>query len=195
MLLEPYKKFPCKHLHFDFAKEPWEINGYWDLRKKIFCEEQKIFAGTDADKNDVHAIPVIGSCACMGMNDQVIGVVRIDERRPGIWYGSRLGVAMDYRTLSRFKAYHLFHDNRVVHPFTLSVGASLIYKAVSTANAIGCNQFLANVQHQNVSFFQRLHWKSKEEIILHGHLHHVMEADLSFYKPSAYVHGISQLSA
>ena len=124
----------------------------------------------------------------MGMEDQVVGIVRIDEREPGVWWGSRLGVAQEYRTTSRYNAYHLFPKNETVNPFTLSVGASLIYKAVSTAHAIGCHKFLAFVQEQNVKFFSRLHWDSLEVVNLHGRIHHKMEADLNFYAPSIYAH-------
>ncbi len=195
MLFDSYKKYRCTHLSFGFAEEPWEQKGYWALRKKIFCEEQQLFDTTDQDLIDTTAIPIIASCTCMGMNDQIIGIVRIDERSPGIWYGSRLGVAREYRTLSHFHAYHLFEHNEVIPPFTMAVGASLIFKAVSTANALGCRQFFANVQHQNVSFFERLHWKSLSEVTILGHLHHVMEADLSYYPPSVYTHEHIRLSA
>lgn len=186
MLLEPFKKAKCRHLRFDFATEPWEQRQYWMLRKEIFCKEQKIFKGTDRDIIDNNAIPIISKNACMGMEDQVVGVVRIDEKETGVWWGSRLGVAQEYRTTSRYNAYHLFPKNETVNPFTLSVGASLIYKAVSTANALGCHRFLAYVQEQNVKFFSRLHWNSLEEVSLHGRIHHKMEADLDFYAPSVY---------
>lgn len=187
MLFDAFKKYKCQHLAFGFAEEAWELNGYWNLRSSIFCKEQKLFAEHDRDEIDNHAIPIIASCTCMGMNDQVVGVVRIDERSPGVWYGSRLGVAREYRTVSNFHAYQLFEHNEAIAPFTMAVGASLIFKAVSTANAIGCERFLANVQHQNVAFFERLHWKSLGETQILGHLHHRMEADLSYYPASAYV--------
>lgn len=195
MVFDNFKKIRCNHLSFDFANEVWEKNQYWNLRKEIFCKEQQIFEDSDKDLYDENALRIIATCLCMGMHDQVVGVVRIDERQPRIWYGSRLGVAAEYRTLSRFNAYDLFENNEVINPFTISVGASLIFKAVSTANALGCDKFLANVQHQNVSFFERLHWKSLDQIELHGHLHHVMEADLSFYPASAYVHTILKHTA
>ena len=195
MLFDTFKKYKCTHLSFGFAEELWEQNGYWDLRKAIFCKEQKLFEDTDRDSIDEYAIPIIASCTCMGMNDQVVGIVRIDERSQGIWYGSRLGVTREYRTLSHFNAYHLFENNELIPPFTLAVGASLIFKAVSTANAIGCTQFLANVQYQNVSFFERLHWKSLGEVTILGHLHHIMEADLSYYPASVYAHKHVRLSA
>ena len=59
-----------------------------------------------------------------------------------------------------------------------ALGAGLIYKAVSTAHAIGCHEFLATVQHQNARFFQRLHWEPLEELELFGIQHVKMRADL-----------------
>ncbi|SRR5579883_2336343 len=92
----------------------------------------------------------------------VLGVVRIYEAEPRLWYGGRLGVHQDYRRAGR-------------------IGKGLIYKAVTTANTWGCDRFLATVQLQNVRFFQRQHWHSLEEITVHGLPHHLMEADLNHY--------------
>jgi putative N-acetyltransferase (TIGR04045 family) len=71
------------------------------------------------------------------------------------------------------------------HRKALQVGKGLIYKAVTTANAWGCDRFLATVQLQNVRFFQRLHWHFLEKIDIHGLPHHLMEADLNHYPPSS----------
>jgi putative N-acetyltransferase (TIGR04045 family) len=65
-----------------------------------------------------------------------------------------------------------------------AIGAGLIYKAVSTAHALGCQEFLATVQHQNARFFERLHWKPLGEMELFGLRHVKMRADLSFYPPA-----------
>ena len=62
-----------------------------------------------------------------------------------------------------------------------ALGAGLIYKAVSTASALGCHEFLATVQQQNARFFQRLHWQPLENITLHGLPHVLMRADLNYY--------------
>ncbi|XGV98768.1 MAG: MSMEG_0567/Sll0786 family nitrogen starvation N-acetyltransferase [Leptolyngbya sp. BL-A-14] len=94
----------------------------------------------------------------------ILGVVRIYEPEPGLWYGGRLGVHEDYRRAAR-------------------IGKGLIYKAVTTANTWGCDRFLATVQLQNVRFFQRQHWYSLEEMTIHGLPHHLMEADLNYYPP------------
>ncbi|MEO0541776.1 MAG: MSMEG_0567/Sll0786 family nitrogen starvation N-acetyltransferase [Cyanobacteria bacterium P01_A01_bin.105] len=97
--------------------------------------------------------------------DRVVGVVRIYEETPRLWYGGRLGVHPDFRRVGR-------------------IGKGLIQKAVTTAHTWGCDRFLATVQQQNVRFFTRLHWQSLEEIDIVGRPHHLMEADLAFYPPT-----------
>ena len=141
------------------------INGYWELRSAIFCEEQHLFEATDRDEIDADAYPITaihhGSSHC----GQVVGVVRIVEQQPRIWYGGRLGVQREFRR----------HNQ---------IGKGLIWKAVTTAHGWGCDRFLATVQIQNVRFFQRLHWLSIDELEIKGIRHHLMEADLSYYLPA-----------
>jgi putative N-acetyltransferase (TIGR04045 family) len=185
VILDPPSTPKCRHLHFRFAREPWERQGYYALRRDIFCEEQGIFEDTDRDEHDADALPIVAVRNCMGVGDEVVGVVRIDERAPGIWWGSRLGVAESYRSLTDFTAHNVFDDEELLR-FS-SVGATLIYKAVSSAHAFGAQRFFAHVQRQNVSLFRRLHWDSIEEVTLHGRLHHKMEADLSCYPASSLV--------
>ena len=185
MIIEKPLPYKGKYITFDFASEAWQQRQYWNLRKEIFCDEQKIFEGQDRDTIDLNAIPIVAQCSFGGAVDQVIGVVRIDEREPGKWFGSRLGVAELYRLLSGFNSDKLFDKNIPIHPFTLGVGAALIFKAVSTATALGCKEFYAHVQVQNVKLFERLHWKVLEIVTLHGMEHAFMQADLSYYPPSA----------
>lgn len=143
---------------FKLGKSPAEIEAYFRLRHLIFTEEQQLFEN-DVDEFDNIAYPIIAVD-----QDQVVGVVRIYEIKPRIWYGGRLGTHPDYRKGWR-------------------IGKELIYKAVTTANTWGCDQFLATVQLQNVRFFQRLHWRSQKELMICGRPHHLMEADLDFYPP------------
>lgn len=185
MIIETPTPYKCNYITFDFPQEKWQYEQYWALRKSIFCDEQKIFQDTDQDDIDELAIPIIAECNYAGQLDQVIGEVRIDERQPGVWWGSRLGVSVPYRQLSRFNTSGLFDDQIAIHPFTMNVGGALIYKAVSTALALGSTSFFAYVQEQNVNFFKRMHWESQQTETLHGKLHHLMECDLSCYKPSA----------
>lgn len=144
---------------FKLAKTPDEVNAYFKLRQLIFCQEQALFAEHDIDGIDETAYPIV---AIEPQSQQIVGVVRIYETEPGVWYGGRLGTHPDYR-----KGWQ--------------IGKGLIYKAVTTAHTWGCHQFLATVQLQNVRFFQRLHWQSLQEISLCDRPHYLMEADLNYY--------------
>jgi hypothetical protein len=195
MLFDSFQRFRCNQISFDFAGEFWEVESYYKLRKEIFCNEQKIFEGTDLDSIDQKAMHIISTAECMGMKDEVVGVVRIYEEGPTVWWGSRLGVHPEYRSLKNLQSNHLFNNNIEVHPFAMSVGAGLIFKAVTSAKTMGCSRFYANVQYQNVNFFERLHWKSLRQEMIYGYLHHVMEADLSFYPESKFVNKLVRASA
>ena len=147
------------------------MQGYWSLRRSIFCSEQHVFETSDRDELDRMACPIAalhhGSEpeAEERSQTQVVGVVRIVETEPRLWYGGRLGVHSDFRR----------HNQ---------IGKGLIWKAVTSANGWGCDRFLATVQIQNVRFFRRLHWTSIEEIEIRGIPHHLMQADLDYYRPS-----------
>jgi putative N-acetyltransferase (TIGR04045 family) len=145
---------------FKLATQPQELNAYFALRRTIFAQEQQLFEVDDIDQIDEIAYPIVA----VTPTAKVVGVVRIYEPEPGIWYGGRLGTHPDYR-----KGW--------------AIGKGLIHKAVTTANSWGCQKFLATVQLQNVRFFQRLHWQSLEELTIRDRPHHLMAADLNFYPP------------
>ncbi len=147
---------------FKLAQSPEELQGYYELRRAIFCEEQGVFVEDDTDAVDATAYPIVAIDHEAPIAQSVVGVVRIYEPGPRHWYGGRLGVHPDYRRVGR-------------------IGQGLIYKAVTTANTIGCEEFLATVQLPNVRFFQRLHWNSLAPIELYGLPHHLMQADLRYY--------------
>ena len=149
---------------FKLAIAPAELQGYFDLRQSIFCQEQNLFDGNDEDALDAIAYPIVAIDREAPPDQQVVGVVRIYEEGNRLWYGGRLGVHRDYRRVGR-------------------IGKGLIQKAVTTANTWGCDRFLATVQLQNVRFFRRLHWETLEEITVCDRPHHLMEADLNFYPP------------
>ena len=146
---------------FKLALSEAEREAYFSLRQQIFCEEQGIFQISDRDQYDSIAYPIIA----LNHNSKVVGVVRIYEPEPGLWYGGRLGTHPDYRR-------------------GWKIGKGLINKAVTTANTWGCDRFLATVQLPNVRFFQRLHWNSINEISICNQPHHLMEAELDFYPPT-----------
>lgn len=144
---------------FKLATSPQEVKAYYELRQAIFVEEQDVFEENDLDEIDRIAYPIV---AIETESDRVVGVVRIYEPQPGVWYGGRLGTHRNYRR-------------------GWQIGKGLIYKAVTTANTWGCDRFLATVQLQNVRFFQRLHWESLDKITICDRPHHLMQADLNFY--------------
>ena len=187
MIFDTFNHFTPADFVFKIARTPDELDGYWALRRAIFCEEQRIFRGTDLDLIDAHAIPIVCETLIAGMEDSVVGVVRIDEREPGVWYGSRLGVAADYRSVKKISPGVALRNHQPVYRGLGALGAGLIYKAVSTAHALGCREFLATVQQQNARFFQRLHWEPLEEIELFGLPHVRMRADLGHYQPAVAV--------
>jgi len=158
MLFDTYHHFTPQDFIFRIARTPEAMLGYWDLRRAIFCDEQKIFRGDDRDE--------------------------LDERQPGVWYGSRLGVAADFRSVKKISPGVAMRNHQPVYRGLGALGAGLIYKAVSTAHALGCREFLATVQHQNARFFQRLHWEPLEELELFGIQHVKMRADLEYYRPA-----------
>ena len=150
---------------FELAIAPPEINSYFALRQQIFCEEQNLFEQHDRDELDNKSYPIVAIAHESNQPDRVVGVVRIYEKSPRLWYGGRLGVHPDFRRVGR-------------------IGKGLIQKAVTTANTWGCDQFLATVQQQNVRFFTRLHWQSLKEIEILERPHHLMEAELDYYPPT-----------
>jgi putative N-acetyltransferase (TIGR04045 family) len=135
------------------AEGPAEVAAYFAVRRAVFSEEQKLFAGrSDIDRHDAAALPIVALAG-----GQVVGVVRCYPAGGGIWYGGRLAVLPDFRTGQ--------------------VGALLVRKAVELMQARGdVRRFLATIQLQNVGFFRRLGWVRVGRVVrLHGLPHQVME--------------------
>ena len=187
MLIERFHNFQPQDFIFKIARSQEDLDGFFALRRRIFCDEQGVFDGDDRDIIDENMLPIVCKPLIAGMEDCVVGAVRIDEREPGLWYGSRLGVAPEFRRVRRLSPGVAARNHQPCYAGLGALGASLIYKAVSTANAIGCHEFLATVQHQNAKFFQRLHWQPLEEMEIHGLAHVKMRADLGHYRPAAKV--------
>lgn len=146
------------------AAEPWMQAGACGLRERVFVQEQGVFAGHDRDAIDEFALPLVAIAEGSAGGPQVVGTVRIHEPAPGIWWGSRLAVAPEWRRVGK-------------------LGSELIRLAVGTARARGAVEFHAHVQRQNVVLFRRLHWAVEAEIDLHGRPHAHMLASLAHYTP------------
>lgn len=166
MIFDPFPVFLPAEYRVKFATEAWERREAAALRRQVFCQEQGIFAGDDRDDIDAIAIPLVVISSLGIAPHDVVGTVRIHEAEPGVWWGSRLAVAADYRRIG-------------------ALGTSLIRLAVCSAHARGCRRFYAHVQSQNALLFQQLHWRTIEEVELRGRSHHFMEADLAHYPPIA----------
>ncbi len=164
MIFEPFSPYrPCE-FQLKLATEAWEKRGAFGLRRKVFCDEQGLFGGDDRDCLDDVAIPLVALSMMSVIADDVVGAVRIHEAEPGLWWGSRLAVAAEFRRIG-------------------ALGAGLIKLAVGSARARGCARFLAHVQSQNALLFQTMHWAILDEVELHGRPHFRMQADLAHYPP------------
>lgn len=146
----------------EVARERWQMEAYFQLRREIFCTEQGLFAAADRDAADEHATAIVAQTEIAGMPGSVVGVVRIYEADRGEWFGGRLGVAQAYRRVG-------------------AVGSALISQAVSTAHAWGCQRFLATVQEPNVRYFEHHHFRRLEPIELLGRPHFLMQAELEHF--------------
>jgi putative N-acetyltransferase (TIGR04045 family) len=167
-LTRPYgaevRAFTSAAISFQRAREAWQLRGDWGLRREIFCEETRLFTSQlgERDEHDRHALPMVALAQCAGAALDVVGVVRIYESEPGLWYGGRLGVSAAYRCRPR-------------------VGAGLIRTAVGTARGLGCRQFLATVLAPNASYFARQHFTPLERISVCGRSHVLMRAELEAF--------------
>lgn len=164
MIVPDDRAFTAPSFTVKFADRPWEVRDAAALRRRVFCEEQRLFEGHDRDAVDAVAIPIVAVSRLAVAPGDVVGTVRIHEPEPGLWMGSRLAVASDHRRIG-------------------ALGAALIRVAVSSAHARGCRRFIAHVQSQNAPMFARLHWRTLDEVELHGRPHHLMQADLDHYPP------------
>lgn len=150
-----------------WASDGWMQRQARALRRQVFCTEQGLFEGDDTDaidRTEPSARTLVALSCIAGEADEVLGTVRIHQAAPGVWWGSRLAVLRAWRT----------HRG---------LGSTLIRLAVTSAHAQGCDTFLAHVQAQNVPLFERLHWQVRDEMVLHGRPHALMQADLAHYAP------------
>lgn len=138
------------------------VRAYFALRASVFVAEQGLFAEHDRDAHDEHALKLVASATSAGVPDEVVGVVRIYQAEPGVWWGGRLAVARPYRRVAE-------------------VGASLIRAAVGAARGYGAHRFFATVQRNNRGYFERHAFHPVHELALCGQPHVLMEADVSAF--------------
>ncbi len=134
-----------------------ELAQCFDIRRKVFVQEQHLFEDTDIDDHDGHAIYLAAF-----FQNRIIGTVRMYGDDAGNWWGGRLAVLKKYRGRA---------------------GRELVLAAVAEAKLQGAVHFFANILSENVNFFKNIGWRCvKEEFVLHGRPHQLVEADLSLKK-------------
>jgi putative N-acetyltransferase (TIGR04045 family) len=158
-----FRPYVSAQVTTSLARERWELESYWALRRAIFCEETALFSSEllERDAHDEHALPIIAFDHSAGTPDQVVGVVRI-YRDGGAWFGGRLGVERAYRARGR-------------------VGAALVRTAVQSAIVRGCSRFYATVLLENARYFERLAFVSEASMQVCGRPHVLMQASLPAY--------------
>jgi putative N-acetyltransferase (TIGR04045 family) len=120
------------------AVEAGELAAHFDVRRRVFVEQQGLFGISDRDERDEHedTLHAVGL-----VEGSVVGAVRLYPLDAhGLWKGDRLAV---------------LPEARVRH-----VGALLVRFAVATAGELGGHEMIARVQLPNVRFFERLGWRA-----------------------------------
>jgi putative N-acetyltransferase (TIGR04045 family) len=139
------------------AREPDELAAHYAVRRRVFVEDQALFAGSDEDERDrrpgtLHAVALY--------EGEVAGAVRLyplDDA--GLWKGDRLAV------LPHARVRHL--------------GALLVRFAVATAGDRGGHTMVAQIQLPNVAFFEHLGWSADgPPAPYHGVMHQPMAIPL-----------------
>jgi putative N-acetyltransferase (TIGR04045 family) len=127
-----------KALECRVAASPADIAAHFELRRRVFVDEQRLFTPDDRDEHDdeprtLHVVGFVGDDGC--------GAVRLYplDTEAGLWKGDRLAVVRERRTN------HL--------------GAGLVRFAVATAGELGGRRMIAHIQLPNVAFFEHLGWR------------------------------------
>jgi putative N-acetyltransferase (TIGR04045 family) len=104
----------------------------FEIRKKVFVLEQKLFSDSDADNDDAQSIHLVAE-----WNNEVVGTVPVfPVNNNGHWIGGRLAVKKEYR-----------HTG---------AGELLVREAMHHVKNQGCTKFTAHIQVENVPFFHGL---------------------------------------
>lgn len=120
------------------AADAGERAAHFEIRRRVFVEQQALFSGSDRDEYDARD----GTLHAVGLFDgRVVGAVRLYPLgADGLWKGDRLAVLPEARVQQ--------------------VGALLVLFAVETAGTWGGSRMVARVQLPNVRFFERLGWRA-----------------------------------
>lgn len=157
----PLYENPCPQITYHSARTDDEMSQAFGIRRKVFVEEQALFADSDIDENDAASIHIVAN-----KGGRIVGTVRIfpnPHHRGDHWIGGRLAVLKDFR------------DYRV--------GAALVKEAMKRVKKKGCAVFTAHIQEKNIRFFKKLGWTAAGPVQTYcGRPHQRMQADLNRVK-------------
>ena len=130
-----------------------ELAECFDIRRKVFVQEQHLFEHSDRDDYDGQAIHIAAF-----YQSRIIGTVRVYQDAGGAWWGGRLAVLKKYRGRA---------------------GRELVSAAVALVKLQGAEHFYANILSENLNFFKNIGWRPVGvEFLLHDRPHRLVEADL-----------------
>lgn len=139
---------------------------YRQLRRRVFVEEQGLFARHDGDECDDDPRTVV-LLARAGHDGEVLGGVRLGPVPAGAGNGADIGWWQGGRLVTRPRL-------RVRGQGVLGVGSALVRAACAHAEAAGVLRFEATVQAGNERFFTRLGWQRIRPVIVAGAPHVLM---------------------
>ncbi|CCW10045.1 GNAT family N-acetyltransferase [Rhodococcus aetherivorans] len=140
------------------AAHAGDVAAYHRLRRETFVLEQGLFAGSDRDDLDDDPRTVVLVAAAP--DGAVLGGVRLAPATDGVdlgwWTGSRLVV-----------------DSRSRHGG--GIGRALVRAACAYAESHGVLRFDATVQAPNEPMFTRLGWVRRDDVVVAGAPHVLMQ--------------------
>lgn len=154
--LAAYEKHGAETIICHTARNAFERNQAFRIRKQVFVDEQQLFCNSDRDEHDSDAIFIVAETA-----NTIVGTVRIYpvKSEPGHWIGGRLAVKKAFRTGR--------------------TGSMLVKEAMKRVKNSGCTLFTADIQEKNVRFFKKLGWEATGPLTMHyGIPHQPMRANL-----------------
>ncbi|GAA1615728.1 MSMEG_0567/sll0787 family protein [Actinoplanes couchii] len=132
-------------------------SAYFALRRRVFVQEQGLFAGTDLDDRDDDPRTVV--LQARGPHGELLGGVRLGPAGPGAdigwWTGGRLAVDPSVRGAR-------------------GIGPALIRAACAYAENAGALRFDATVQSRNERMFRALGWSPVRAVAVAGQPHVLM---------------------
>ncbi|GAB2571082.1 AIR synthase [Paractinoplanes abujensis] len=130
---------------------------YHRLRRRVFVDEQALFAVSDVDDRDADPRTIV--LEARDPDGQLLGGVRLgpatDGPDIGWWQGGRLVVDPGVRGAQR-------------------IGPALVRAACAAAEQAGALRFDATVQTRYKRMFERLGWDAVRPVTVAGRPHHLM---------------------